>query len=169
MNKYTLSNNRIRAKEIRLVDADGTQLGVFKTSEGIKMAQEKGLDLVQVTEKVDPPVCKITDLGKYLYSQKKKDKKIKTKVTELKNVKLSFNISDNDLKTRIRTSEKFLNNKDKVRLELRLKGRERGLEQVGKDKMKKFLEILKEDGLEIKIEKELKKEPKGLTMIISKK
>ena len=83
-----------------MVDEDGTQLGIVPTNEAIKMANERNLDLIQVTEKVVPPVCKIGDYGKYLYSLKKKEKKVKPKGGELKNIRLSFNISDNDLRTR---------------------------------------------------------------------
>ncbi|MDD4358803.1 MAG: translation initiation factor IF-3 [Candidatus Pacebacteria bacterium] len=168
MNK-PLINQQIRAREVRIVDENGVQLGIIDTREALRMAKERGLDLIQVTEKVDPPVCKIGDYGKYLYSLKKKDKKIKPKGGGLKNIRLSFNISDNDLNTRAKNALKFLNDKDKVRIDLRLKGRQRGLEDVGKDKINKFLETIKSQGVEIKIEKELKKEPKGFTMIISKK
>jgi len=164
------SNQQIRAREVRIVDETGQQLGVMPTRDALLMAKDKGLDLVQVTEKVDPPVCKITDYGKYLYSLKKKDRKtIKPKSGELKNVRLSFNMSDNDIKTRAKTSIKFLNNKEKVRIELMLRGRQKGLQQVARAKIQKLLEILTEEGIEIKIEKEIKRQPRGLTMIISKK
>jgi translation initiation factor IF-3 len=165
-------NQQIREKEVRIVDETGAQLGVMSTRDALSLAREKGLDLVQVTEKVNPPVCKITDYGKYLYSLKKKDRKInKPKSGELKNIKLSFNMSDNDIRTRAKSSVKFLNNKEKVRIELRLRGRQNAFEQVAKDKMQRLLEFIKEEdqNIEIKIEKELKKQPRGLTMIISKK
>ena len=168
MNK-PLINQQIRAREVRMVDEDGTQLGIVPTNEAIKMANERNLDLIQVTEKVVPPVCKIGDYGKYLYSLKKKEKKVKPKGGELKNIRLSFNISDNDLKTRAKSAEKFLKDKEKVRIELILRGRQKGLEEVGRGKIKKLLEIIEGDGIEIKVEKELKKEPRGFTMIISKK
>ena len=168
MNK-PLINQQIRAREVRMVDEDGTQLGIVPTNEAIKMANERNLDLIQVTEKVVPPVCKIGDYGKYLYSLKKKEKKIKPKGGELKNIRLSFNISDNDLKTRAKSAEKFLKDKEKVRIELILRGRQKGLEEVGRGKIKKLLEIIESNGIEIKVEKELKKEPRGFTMIISKK
>jgi translation initiation factor IF-3 len=168
MNK-PLINQQIRAREVRMVDEDGTQLGIVPTNEAIKMANERNLDLIQVTEKVVPPVCKIGDYGKYLYSLKKKEKKVKPKGGELKNIRLSFNISDNDLRTRAKSAEKFLKDKEKVRIELILRGRQKGLEEVGREKIKKLLEIIEGDGIEIKVEKELKKEPRGFTMIISKK
>lgn len=172
MNNKPKFNQQIREKEVRIVDETGAQLGLMPTREALSLAKDKGLDLVQVTEKVNPPVCKITDYGKYLYSLKKKERKIiKPKSGELKNIKLSFNMSDNDIKTRAKSSIKFLNNKEKVRIELRLKGRQNTLEQIAKDKIKKLLDIIKEEdqNIEIKIEKELKRQPRGLTMIISKK
>ncbi|MDD4333799.1 MAG: translation initiation factor IF-3 [Candidatus Pacebacteria bacterium] len=164
-----LINQQIRAREVRIVDEKGLQLGIVPIREAIFMAEEKGLDLIQVTEKVDPPVCRIGDYGKYLYSLKKKDKGIKVKTGELKNVRLSFNISDNDLNTRANNAIKFLKNKEKVRIELILRGREKGLDQVGKEKIKKLIEFIEKQEIEIKIEKELKREPRGLSMIISKK
>jgi len=164
-----LVNQQIRAREVRIVDENGVQLGVVPTREALAMAQERNLDLIQVTEKVDPPVCRIGDYGKYLYSLKKKDKGPKIKTGELKNIRLSFNISDNDLNTRANSAIKFLKNKEKVRIELILRGREKGLEEVGKEKIRKLIEIIQKEEIEIKIEKELKREPKGLSMIISKK
>ncbi len=164
-----LVNQQIRAREVRLVDEKGVQLGVIPLREALGMAEERNLDLIQVTEKVDPPVCKIGDYGKYLYSLKKKDKGPKIKTGELKSVRLSFNISDNDLKTRANSAVKFLKNKEKVKIDLILRGREKGLEDVGKAKINKLLEIIQSQEIEIKIEKELKREPKGLSMIISKK
>ncbi|HOI59724.1 MAG TPA: translation initiation factor IF-3 [Candidatus Pacearchaeota archaeon] len=164
-----LVNQQIRAREVRVVDEQGVQLGVVPTREALRMAEERNLDLIQVTEKVDPPVCRIGDYGKYLYSLKKKDKNSKVKTGELKSIRLSFNISDNDLKTRANNAIKFLKNKEKVKIDLRLKGREKGLEGVGKEKINKLIEIIQSQEIEIKIEKELKKEPKGLSMIISKK
>ncbi|MDD4662166.1 MAG: translation initiation factor IF-3 [Candidatus Pacebacteria bacterium] len=164
-----LINQQIRSREVRIVDEKGMQLGVISLREALTMAEERNLDLIQVTEKVDPPVCKIGDYGKYLYSLKKKDKGVKVKTGELKNVRLSFNISDNDLNTRANNAIKFLKNKEKVRIELILRGREKGLDQVGKEKIKKLIEFIEKQEIEIKIEKELKREPRGLSMIISKK
>ncbi len=167
--KKPLINQQIRAKEVRIVDENGNQLGIVPLKEALQMAQNKSLDLIQVTEKVVPPVCKIGDYGKYLYSLKKKDKKPKAKSGELKNIRLSFNISDNDLLTRAKNAVKFLNNKEKVKIDLLLRGRQKGLDQVGKDKINKLIEIIEKQGIEIKIEKELKKVPRGFSMIIAKK
>jgi len=162
-------NNRIRAKEVRLIDETGKQLGVLGLFEAIEKAKEKNLDLIQVTEKVEPPVCKIMDYGKYIYALKKKERAISHhKSGEMKGIRLTFNISDHDLETRVRQSEKFLKLGAKIRLEMKLVGREKAHQDFAKEKIKKFLEILN-NSIPIKIERDLKKESRGLTMIIAKK
>ena len=136
--------------------------------EGFKIAQERGLDLVQVTEKVEPPVCKLADYGKYLYSLQKKERggKIKGRL-ETKGIRLSFNISPHDLETKAKQVEKFLKKGDRVRIEMRLRGREKAHEDFGREKINNFLKTI-ETGTPIKVERELKREPRGLTMIITK-
>lgn len=131
------------------------------------MAQEAGLDLIKVTEKVRPPVCKILDYGKYLYQEKKKERKIKKSVGGIKGIRLGFNISQHDLETKAHQAEKFLKKGNKVKIEMRLRGRQNIFKDLAKEKINKFLEIL-EEILPIKIEKEVKKRPGGLTAIISK-
>lgn len=167
-NRGPLINNRIRAKEIRLIDETGKQLGVLPIEKALEMAKEKNSDLIQVTEKVEPPVCKIMDHGKYLYHLKKKETKTKhSHVGELKGIRLTFAISEHDLKTRVTQAEKFLKKGDKIRIELVLRGREKAHQDFARDKIKKFIELLRQT-MPIKIERELKKEFRGLTMIISK-
>lgn len=163
-------NNQIKAEEVRLVDEDGQQLGVFNLSEALTMAKEKELDLIMITDKAVPPICKIGDYGKYLYSLQKKERKniAGSKRGETKNIRLSFNISDNDMLTKMIATEKFLNKGDKVNVELRLKGREKQLLNVGLEKIKKFIKLL-EEKIPIKIEKEIKKEPNKISVTILKK
>lgn len=161
-------NNRIRAKEVRLIDETGEQLGVLPIEQAIEKAREKGLDLIQVTERVDPPVCKIMDHGKFLYSLKKKERKAKAHhVGELKGIRLTFSISDHDLETRARQAEKFLKKGDKVRIEMKLRGREKAHQDFAREKIKKFIDLLNQT-IPVKIERDLKKQPRGLTMIIAK-
>jgi translation initiation factor IF-3 len=168
LSKKLLVNKQIRAREVRLIDETGKQLGVVPFEEAARLAIERRLDLIQVTEKLDPPVCKLGDYGKYLYQEEKKEKAAhKHKGGELKGIRLTFNISLHDLETRVRQTEKFLSRGDRVRIELPLRGREKALQDFAKEKVEKFLEILKET-IPIKIEKELKREPRGFTMIISK-
>jgi len=163
-------NNQIREKEIRLVGEDGQQLGIFNLVDALKIAKEKELDLIMVTDKAVPPICKIGDYGKYLYSLQKKERKniAGSKHGEIKNIRLSFNISDNDMLIRVIAAEKFLNKGDKVNVELRLRGREKQLSNIGLEKIKKFIHLL-EEKVSVKIEKEIKKEPKGLSVTILKK
>ena len=137
--------------------------------EALQKAKERNLDLVQVTERVIPPVCKITDYGKHLYSKEKKERQGKIKRSgELKGIRLGFNISLHDLETRARQAEKFLKRGDKVRIEMILKGRQRALSDFAKEKINQFLEIL-EKKISIKTERDLQKRGRRLTMIITKK
>jgi len=168
LSKKLLVNKQIRAREIRLIDETGKQLGIVPFEEAAKLAIERRLDLIQVTEKLDPPVCKLGDYGKYLYQEGKKEKAThKHKGGELKGIRLTFNISLHDLETRVHQTEKFLGRGDRVRVELPLRGRQKALQDYGREKVEKFLEVLKETTA-VKIEKELKREPRGFTMIISK-
>jgi len=163
----TLMNNRIRAREVRLIDETGQQLGILPIEKALQIAQENNLDLIQVTEKVEPPVCKIMDHGKYLYHLKKKENKGKHRIGELKGIRLTFSISDHDLQTRASQAAKFLQKGDKVMIELRLRGREKAHQDIAREKIQKFVEAVQKT-IPIKIERELKKEFRGLTMIIIK-
>ena len=154
---------------MRVIAEDGTQMGIMNIFAAIDLAKSKGLDLVQVTEKVDPPICKITNYGKYLYSLQKKERKIKvnTKVTKLKEIQLGFNIAPGDIETKAKQAEKFLKEGDKVKVALNLRGREKAMGDIAKKKVEFFFaEVSKL--LPIKTEREIKREPKGFTMIISK-
>ena len=168
MLKKPLVNNQIRAREVKLIDESGKQAGVIPLAEALRIAKERDLDLIQVTEKVEPPVCKIMDYGKYLYWLQKKEKAAKgSRGGELKGVRLGFNISLHDLETRVHQAEKFLKKGDKVRIEMVLRGREKALGEFAKGKINQFLEAL-EKLVPIKIERELKRESRGFTMIIAK-
>ena len=153
-----------------MIAEDGTQMGVMNIFAAIDLAKAKGLDLVQVTQKVEPPICKITNYGKYLYSLQKKERKIKvnTKITKLKEIQLGFNISPHDLEVKAKQAEKFLKEGDKVKVGMVLKGREKAMGEFAKKKIAFFLETVN-TLLPIKTERELKREPRGFTMIISKK
>ena len=167
MNKV-LINNYIRAKEVRVISETGEQLGIMGIFEAIDLAKSKGLDLIQVTEKVEPPVCRIANYGKFLYSLQKKEKKIKQpKGGELKEIRLTFNISPHDMETRAKQSEKFLKNGNKVKVSMVLRGREKAMGDFAKNKVQSFLEKIN-SLVPIKVERELKREPKGFTMIVSK-
>lgn len=141
-------------------------MGIVSLEEALRLARERNLTLIQVTEKVEPPVCKIMDYGKYLYSLQKKDKGVK-KTSEVKGVRLSFNISPHDMETRAKFAEKFLKNGNMVKVEMVLRGREKGLSEFAKGKVHQFIEIL-EKRIPIKIERALKREGRGFMMIISR-
>ncbi|MFH1780401.1 MAG: translation initiation factor IF-3 [Candidatus Nealsonbacteria bacterium] len=169
MNKRTIANTQIRAKEVRVIDETGKQLGVMGLEQALRTAYEHNLDLIQVTEKVTPAVCKIMDYGKYVYQETKKEKSAvkKQKISTLKGIRLGFNISQHDLETRAHQAEKFLKAGDKVRVDIILRGREKAMGDFAKEKVNKFLEIL-QGFIPFKIERELKREFRGFSMIISK-
>jgi translation initiation factor IF-3 len=163
-----LINNFIRAKEVRVISETGEQLGVMNIFSGIDLAKQKGLDLIQVTEKVEPPVCRIGDYGKYLYTLQKKEKKIaKPKGGGLKEIRLTFNISPHDMEIRAKQAEKFFKEGDKVKINMALRGREKAFGDLARNKVVLFLEIV-DKLIPIKVERDLKREPRGFTMIVSK-
>lgn len=135
------------------------------------MAKDQGLDLVQVTEKATLQVCKITDYGKYLYWEKKKkrEKRSKTFHSEIKGIRLKFGISPHDMEVRVKSAVKFLKKGHKVRIELLLKGRQKDntLSEFAKEKIGFFLKMI-EEKVPLKIERDIKREGRGLTMIIVK-
>lgn len=163
--KRTFINNQIRAEKVRLIDTTGENTGVLSLNEAIEKAKQQNLDLIQITEKTDPPICKIMDYGKYLYIKEKKEKSGTKAKIELKGIRLKFNISSHDLETRAKQAEKFLKKGNKVRIEMKLRGREKALFDFSRKKINTFLEILNKN-IPIKIEQDLKKQPRGLTMII---
>jgi len=169
LQKRIYINNHIRAKEVRLIDETGKQLGVVPFEQALSLATERGYDLIQVTERLDPPVCKLGEYGKYLYQQGKKAKDVKKQDSgELKEIRLTYAMSDHDLETRAKQTEKFLQKGNRVRVTLRLKGRQNALEGYAREKMNKFLTVL-QNSVELKTEREIKKEPRGLSTIVTKK
>ena len=168
MQKRIYINNQIRATEVRLIDETGKQLGVLPLAEALNLAKERGFDLIQVTERLEPPVCKLGGYGKYLYQQEKKAKETKKQDSgELKEIRLTFTISSHDLETRAKQAEKFLQKGNRVRITLRLRGRQNALEGYAKEKIEKFMEALAAR-ISVKKERELKKEPRGLSIIVVK-
>jgi translation initiation factor IF-3 len=149
-----------------VIDEAGKQLGIMKLEEALQTARERNLDLIQVTEKVQPPVCKIMDYGKYLYQEKRKEKAVTRVHDELKGIRLGFKISQHDMEIRANLAEKFLKKGHRVRIELVLRGREKALAGFAKEKLSKFLEIL-DKIIPIKIERDLKREARGFTLIIT--
>jgi translation initiation factor IF-3 len=119
-------NHRIRVPEVRVIAADGSMLGVLGTQEAMKLAQEQGLDLVEVNPKADPPVCKILDFGKYKYEEKKKagEAKRKQTVVEIKEIKLRPKTDEHDIAFKVKAARRFLEAGHKVKFTVRFRGRE---------------------------------------------
>ncbi len=159
-------NTEIDARSIRLIDADGEMVGVVSLREGLDMAAEVGLDLVEVSPNADPPVCKILDFGKFKYeAQKKKNEaRKKQKVIEVKEVKLRPNIDDNDYEVKMRAMRKFLSEGDKVKITLRFRGREMAHQHLGMAVLDRVREAL--DDL-AKIESMPRMEGRQMVMIVA--
>src|SRR5271168_1392758 len=119
-------NHRIRVPEVRVIDADGSMLGVLQTHEALRKAQEQGLDLVEVNPKADPPVCKILDFGKYKYEEKKKagEARRNQSVVEIKEIKLRPKTDDHDIAFKVKNARRFLEAGHKVKFTVRFRGRE---------------------------------------------
>lgn len=159
-------NNQIRDKEIRVIDSDGTQLGIMTSREGLALAEDKGLDLVKISPQAVPPVCKIIDYGKFKFEMVKKEKEIKKnqKVVTVKEVWLSATIDTGDLKVKAKSAEKFLKSGDKVKVSIRLKGRQMAHSDIAMRVMSDFFELLKDFSI---MEKQPLQEGKNITMILS--
>ena len=140
----TRINERIRAREIRVVDDDGSQLGVMTPHDAMVRAQERGLDLVEVAPNANPPVCRIMDYGKYKYELKKKAavSKAKAHAAILKEVKLRPRTDDHDLDFKLKNARRFLIEGDKVKVTLMFRGREIVHTELGREQMDKVKEIL---------------------------
>jgi len=139
-------NHRIRVPEVRVVGIDGANLGVMDTGEALRIAQEAGVDLVEVNPKASPPVCKILDFGKYKYEEKKKQREAKRKqtVVEVKEVKLRPKTDDHDLNVKARHAKKFIEGGNKVKITVRFRGREITHPEIAKQQIQFFLTELAE-------------------------
>ncbi|MBL8031022.1 MAG: translation initiation factor IF-3 [Candidatus Doudnabacteria bacterium] len=136
----TRINHQIQAKELRLVNEDGEQIGLFSLSEALKMAADNGLDLVEVSPNAKPPVAKVIDYAKFRYQQKKAEQlqKKKAKKVEVKTVRLSIRISEHDLQTKAKQSDGFLEEGNLIKAELRMRGREQAFLDLAEKQLKNF-------------------------------
>ncbi|MDY3238969.1 MAG: translation initiation factor IF-3 [Anaerovoracaceae bacterium] len=168
MSKENLINEEIRDKEVRVIDIDGTMLGVMPTEKALELATEKKLDLVNISPNAKPPVCKILDYGKYRYELQKKEKEArkKQKTTQVKEIRLSTFIEEHDVQVKANTASKFLKDGDKVKVSLRFRGRERDYKDKGMAVMQSFAEIVSEVGV---VEKKPVFEGRSLTMVLGPK
>ena len=161
-------NGQIRDKEVRLIANDGEQLGIMSAREAQKLADEAGLDLVKISPKAKPPVCKIIDYGKYKYEQTRKEKlaKKKQKVIDVKEVRMSPNIDTNDLNTKINHAKKFLAKGARVKVTLRFRGRELAHVNASKYILDDFAKALEDVAT---IDKKPKCEGRSMTMFLAPK
>ena len=161
-------NEQIRDKEVRLIGANGEQLGIMSARDAMKIAREAELDLVKIAPTAKPPVCKIIDYGKYRYelARKEKEARKKQKTIEIKEVRLSPNIDDNDLNTKVNAARKFIQKGDKVKVTLRFRGREMAHVQSSKKILDVFAEKLADIAV---VDRAPKMEGRSMTMFFSEK
>ena len=158
-------NEEIRDREVRLIGADGGQLGVMSAREAQARADEAGLDLVKISPTATPPVCKLMDYGKYRFEMQKRDKEAKKnqKIVEIKEIRLSLNIDTNDFNTKVGQARKFLAKGDKVKVSIRFRGREMAHTDLGLDVQKRFAAALPE----AVVEKQPKLEGRSMQMFLA--
>ena len=160
------SNRDIRIPKVQLIDAEGQNLGVVPTDEAMKMAEEAGLDLVEISPNSEPPVCKILDLGKLKYANQKKaaEARKKQKIVEIKEIKMRPNIDTHDYEVKMKAMNRFFEEGDKVKVTLKFRGREMAHQELG---MKLLLQV-KDDTVEIaKVEAEPKLEGRQMMMVLA--
>ncbi|MRH22621.1 translation initiation factor IF-3 [Rhodovulum strictum] len=158
-------NERIRAPEIRLIGADGENIGVVSPERAMALAAEAGLDLVEISPNATPPVCKIMDFGKFKYETQKRESEArkKQKIIEIKEVKFRPNTDTHDYEVKMRSVVRFLEDGDKVKVTLRFRGREMAHQNLGRDLLERVAEDVKEIG---KVENMPKLEGRQMVMMI---
>ncbi|WP_437436417.1 translation initiation factor IF-3 [Ruegeria arenilitoris] len=158
-------NEKIRAPEIRLIGAEGENVGVVHPAKAMQMAADVGLDLVEISPNANPPVCKIMDFGKFKYEQQKRESEArkKQKIIEVKEVKFRPNTDTHDYDVKMRNVFKFLENGDKVKVTLRFRGREMAHQNLGRELLERVAEDVKDLG---KIENMPKMEGRQMIMMI---
>ncbi len=158
-------NERIRFPKVRLIDADGTQLGIMSPREALVLAQERELDLVVISEKADPPVCRIMDYGKYKFQQEKKAREAKKKqqTVEVKEVKMRYKIDEHDYQVRVNQAKRFLKEGDKVKATITFRGRESQHSELAEDLLKRLATDLQDVG---EVQQIPQKEGRNMIMIV---
>ncbi len=160
-------NQEIRAREVRLVDDEGRQLGVLVTREALRLAVERGLDLVEVAPTASPVVCRIMDYGRFKYEQDKREREARRKqhVTEVKELVIkTMNIDEHDLGILARKAERFLRDGDKVKVTLRFKGREIVHADIGRQVLRRFVKTVETSG---QVEMEGRLEGRNLNLVLA--
>lgn len=161
-------NSQIRATEIRLLDAEGENLGIFPLAEAMEMAKAQGVDLIEVNAMARPVIGKLMDFGKYQYEQKKKAQKAKggAKATETKSLQIKIGTGDHDLELKAKTASKWLKEGHRIKVELFLRGRSKGMDQAFlRERLDRVLHFITEH---YKIAEPHKQSPKGLAIVIER-
>lgn len=166
--KELLINEEIHDKEVRVIDADGSQLGILSPKDALAKASAQGLDLVRIAPQAVPPVCRIMDYGKYCFEQQKKEKEQRKnqKTFDVKEVQLSCKIEENDIKTKANNAKRFLKNGDKVKVVVRFRGREMAHTEIGYQLLDRFASLITEEGI---VEKPAKLEGRNMVMFMAAK
>lgn len=168
MSEKVQINENIRAQELRVIGADGANLGVISQKEALEKAREAGLDLIEISPKAVPPVARVMDYGKFQYEQKKKQREIKAKshTTETKGIQVKIGTGDHDLELKAKRVSEWLQEGHRVKIDLFLWGRYKYMEFTFlKERLERFLALITE---EYKIADEIKKGPKGLTTTLER-
>ena len=158
-------NEDIRAREVRCIGEDGTQYGIISRDEALRLAEERGLDLVLIAPDAKPPVCKIMDFGKFKYQQEKKKKEAKKKQTkiEVKEIKLSVKIAQNDIDYKVKHAREFLQKGKHVKFRVFLRGREMANPEAGVEVLKKVIPMIEDIGV---VEKKPHQEGRYINMLV---
>ena len=161
-------NEEIRDAQVRLIDSDGSQLGIQSARDAQKIAYEKGLDLVKISPQADPPVCKIMDYSKYCFEQAKREKEARKnqKIVSIKEVQLSVRIEKHDMETKQNHARRFLGAGDKVKVSLRFRSREIQHPELGQEVMERFAEACSDFCV---VEKPAKLEGRNMIMVLAPK
>jgi translation initiation factor IF-3 len=161
-------NERIRFPKIRVIDTDGAQLGILSPQEALRIAEEKELDLVLVSDKADPPVCRIMDYGKYKFEQEKKAREARKKqhTADVKEVKMRYKIEDHDYQVRVNQAVRFLKDGDKVKATITFRGREIQHSDLAEDLLKRMATDLEEVA---EVQQAPKREGRNMMMLLSPK
>ena len=161
-------NEEIQDKEVRLIGADGAQLGIMSANEALALAEEQGLDLVKISPNATPPVCKVMDYSKFCFDQKKREKEAKKnqKVVEIKEIRMSPSIDTNDFNTKVKAAQKFLSDGNRVKVSVRFRGREMAHTNLGEKLLMNFVEACAEVA---NMEKNPKLEGRFMSVFLSPK
>ena len=168
MSNFFRTNNQIRASEVRLIGSDGENLGVVSLEEAIKKAREENTDLVEISPNANPPIVKIVDYGKFLYSENKKQKATKAKahVVEVKGIQVKVGTGEHDLNLKAKRASEWLKEGHRVRIDLFLPGRTKYMdEKFLKTRMDRIFKLI---STEFKVAESPKRSPKGLTAVIER-